>query len=1347
MSFGNAPARAPVDGLSKPMLDKTRPTGWHPLGMLMPAQHGNATRQFLDQDSYELTIANKYVFPSLLSYSVWGTYTNVLTSRCWPKIKLPEGVQQIGGQEMVYNVMPTTSVPKRGTVRYMSKQFKSWSGAIAQKGIGSQYEGSALNTEYGPQLIAMDIRAYAESIDQGMAINTAINMVNAAHRAPYIRSGNVFGRNVTQEIANELLYWGCIGLNQGRISREVENILNDAPNLNTLLMPDKCGDYIGSGGVQEIDIIIYAVNENKELIRTKSPDKLLARTSFAFGRVPGFEMTTFKLKNSGKVFQPLETVNQIGEVYFMYPEQHPARPGYYHPSVWDLYLYDQPRDGHTKVTGVQAVAESNIWQKKQAGYSHHLEKFTKMLNNPKNERGSINPNVLRQYPISRDLENAQQPYYLPAFFGNLDREHMNSNMFIEAVESIVSLLSYNGEGGKINLAEASDRLKNIDRVREIVEREPYNPAYWAEVARLNIDRSLGLSRDGSGNHVFVGSPTPDARVRSYDMKTPITEWTPNPHGGMDVPADIERFGKPAGMFSAPGLNTIRNMPSHPYSKIFGDAYNTLSLIGDGVRSILRMSSIFSPDEMPSNLPVNDVVQHVITALYGPRVPVFLAAPDNLVQETVAKQGLGSGIGLRGLSIPDVNKKRQEVTPGLIVSVNEPLLQILLARNDSNTVLNSLRDIIIQNTNDLGTMPAQSKVAYGRWLSTRLRKSVLDKKRGDLEMLAKMYVYLDQQTDSEVSAEIIRLVTETKGKNADSAGLDAKIGAIKVSLSDNAIERLAALYNSEASAGVKGASPQLVETYNNLVAVLQEIYKENPAIFAGKKTLKIDAADTSAGELSIGDSTQIRANLKNQFAEALEAFNNARQNLSAAITFESLTQGNSQGSSVATKTTQAGLVGARYFRTPMFFSHALLTTLTRHSMLWILPGDPVLNFSAHVAYGDLIPQAELNLPHYTQSKADVSDRPSSWADVSVFSRVALLSKAFDAPRRAAQSGSFGFNALSAGPIGDYIGYVGGSTADPVDPQGQPQIDPKWAALTQGPMTDRIKAAMEAYAHKPVHRFVALAFLTVPHYSLLSIVEMISKGVCLPFEMWLWRLFSRHLMGSILLLEAGIGSGANFYNGAKFTVGHDAETDVWHTRAVITTDAFAINPQNHRLIRNVQPRLYLGQHDCRFIASADDCADDKATMLRPSIISTLVPRGSHERARVPLSFIDSVPGQVIPGSKETMVVDPDGQHFPGAEYYGHYLFASLFEGHKAIKNWTSSPMAEDLTFAGDNKQNNHLAFVGFHVRYDYNNGFFTHDIPGNGHRAARRLNFPGAKDYLNGSGDYLMEPLPIAQYHLV
>jgi hypothetical protein len=239
-----------------------------------------------------------------------------------------------------------------------------------------------------------------------------------------------------------------------------------------------------------------------------------------------------------------------------------------------------------------------------------------------------------------------------------------------------------------------------------------------------------------------------------------------------------------------------------------------------------------------------------------------------------------------------------------------------------------------------------------------------------------------------------------------------------------------------------------------------------------------------------------------------------------------------------------------------------------------------------------------------------------------------------------------------------------------------------------------------------------------------------------------------MGSLLVMVSGPQSGMNPYNGAKYTTQHDGDRDVWHTRAVITTDALAIKPENHLLIRNIQPRLYAGGHDTRIVKDhTTELVDGVALTARPSIISTVVREGAHEEVLYPLSFIDKVPGQIIIGNMDYIQPDIKRQHFPSAHYYGYHVYGDLFADNKiAQASYQVTPIAEELNFSADTKSHNHLAFQGFQVRWDYIKEIFSRDIAGNGHRAPKKLNHPGAKDYLNGSGGLLGETLPIAQYGL-
>jgi hypothetical protein len=393
------------------------------------------------------------------------------------------------------------------------------------------------------------------------------------------------------------------------------------------------------------------------------------------------------------------------------------------------------------------------------------------------------------------------------------------------------------------------------------------------------------------------------------------------------------------------------------------------------------------------------------------------------------------------------------------------------------------------------------------------------------------------------------------------------------------------------------------------------------------------------------------------------------------------------------------------------------------------------------------ESKWRIPHYLQSQTNATPTIQGWHESGIYHRVGLLSGAYNGagggagPVRSAQ----GFVQSGQGLLETELEAAAAAAGDP----GAAMVRPNFSHILRGPMSERIALVNGRYAQRPVHRLVAFAFLNTPLKSLATIVELVGRGLHVPIEVWLWRLFSRHLMGSFELMVSGLQSGANFYNGAKFTISHDGDRDMYHTRAVITTDAHPIRPGNHRLIRNVQPRLYAGGHDERIITGIRDIRNEISLHARPSIIPTIVPPHSHDLVLWPVSFVNQVPGQIISGNPDYLLPDMERQNFPGASYYGLKVFGEVFAADtRLLMQYSFTPSPEQISFAGDARQPNHLAFRGYHIRADPRTGQFVREVMGNGHRAPRRLNHPGAKDYLNGSGGLLVgDPAPIAQYGLL
>lgn len=1357
-----APSMMPADRMQLQQFDKTFPSNYLPSGALLPSYHGNPTRQFLDQDSYELTIGNRLVLPALLSYSVWSTSTNVLTSRCWPKIKLPEGVQMITQTEFTYNVVPVTRVPKRGTVRFMSKSTKSLSIALTQKGIGSIYEGSALNTAYGPQLIAMDIRAYAESVDQGQAINTAMGIVNAAHTSNLLKPAFPYGRNLSQDIAAELPRWAAAGVNPNAITNELEDMLSSNPAFDTVLRPDKMSRYFeGLGGIgKEIDITLFALDKNNEYVRAISPDKLIAGASLFNGSLAVFDMTQFKTKNTAKSFQPLECLNTIGEVYFMYPEDHPGKPGVFNSSILDTYLFDEPRDGFGKITALEVIRRGKIWD--QQGYdSDFMAYFGNVKKSLSNLRDDSTPLV---FPITVDKKSGP---FLPRFWGNLSRRFMTTDQLSNTIESVVSQATYNTSGGNLPLTSAHEQIRQLDRLRETIEHEPYRADYWEEVARLNISRSVL-------NGAFVGTKTNKARAAAYDSKQ-IREWTANPLGALDIPANKGA----AGLFSAAGLKTLAANKSHPLSEIASKSYGFLSAMTSSIFNTLRYSAIFGTTEMPVNLPMDDQVQLALTAIYGPRIPVFLAAPDRLIQSVVGTRNVIQPIDdrkeLRLLGVVpatpslDGNFSVKLASGGLYntISANDVVMVQLPAGVWITLDASKWSWGAIAKKYNADLSSPTYRWMYGRFSELATSETSNDEIKAQVEQIVKIVIIANNDPADKIPQDLHelaqKLITTSKISKAESAKLlGLNIRGEQSYVNDRYKEIL-----TVRDAKNIGNEPNIL-AYNRLTRALKTVEEEKGAAYLANTVIGVRAsADMRRLDADAVDELEITRAAKAELKAAIDA-------LTYAGLVVNVTKDVAVSSNESALVTALDIKGAAYFRTPMFFSYSLLESLESITAPWILPGDINNNFDS-VVVGDqqgVIGVSQWNIPHVVQSRHDARGLVTEhWRDVGIFSRIGLISKAYDnvqsQTHHAAGSGfdamdidevvNQGFDAppQSRGPLMDTFhlhqgGKKNADTRKRADAHVSvvAQAGGLYESIFHGPMLDNIDYVMTTYESQPVHLLTGLAFLNTPMNTVPHIVDAVRHNVRLPFEMWIWRLFSRHMMGSLLVMVSGPSSGMNPYNGAKYTVQHDGDRDVWHTRVVITTDALAIKPENHQLIRNIQPRLYAGGHDCAIVRDAKtELKEEVPLNKRPSILATIVPEGSHEKVLFPLSYINRVPGQIIIGNGDYLQPDLDRQNFPSSHYYGQYLHSYLFESDKAAHaGYAVTPMPAELNYSADSKTNNHLAFQGYQVRWDYITEKFTREIVGNGHRAPRKLNHPGAKDYLNGSGGLLGEPLPIAQFDL-
>jgi hypothetical protein len=914
------------------------------------------------------------------------------------------------------------------------------------------------------------------------------------------------------------------------------------------------------------------------------------------------------------------------------------------------------------------------------------------------------------------------------------------------------------------------------------------------------------------------------------------------------------------MFSAAGLLTVANMPDHPDQENAELAYKFLNALVTKMRTIMHSSALFTTSEMPVNMPKDDPVEVALRALFGPRAPIYLAAPAGMIQTAaVGEQHQATSSELREAALATGQITVVGLTAGSLAAGarGEPTIfaaqdaigakhyyftlssgaiveTTAAAFNAAVAAKSPLTTNAILNSAVLGVAGIDDRVFGSQWeaildpevagaartqLASELRaylagriyaRLATDDPASDPQYLTviKLASYLLRQLVvgsfnlavlREQVAALLHPRAKGKGKEDDdkliAALRDASNGEDIVNSVRNA-DRLKAILVAFSASPADQFSTALVIATDTLANDVATIARSLPTgalsnyyvpINAAARPIYLAASTQPLIQGAFGGAPLARVPLVDQqsylthLAEAQAAFHAANAG-QAAISGSSAAQG--RGLSTPAGVGGLDLAAARYYRAPMHFSLTLLASSARHATPWILPGDATKQFHEPLARGtgtSELPAAQWRqLPHYVQSQASAAPVPTAWHDMGAYHRIATLSGAFGGVRSSvsrsavpsAQPGMFSGASViegesqqlfrSPGAMDDAHLSIHGSHAH--GPLGQGHFAGPSTSYTaaggvvpsqafreifRGPMLQHMAQVQALYEYQPVHRLAAMAFLHQPIQSLYVAQEMISAGIWLPLEIWAARPFSRHTMGSFLCMVSGLRSGANFYNGAKYTVAHDGDTDMYHTRAVLTTDAHAIRPENHRLLRNVQPRNYAGGHDAKWILRIEDIAPAKPLLSRPSVMSFLCPRRSHEIVRFPISVIDLVPGQIVSGQPDYIAPDMKAQHFPGADYYGGRVWQDVFHDATSVLQFQAAtgPHAKTIEFSADSRTPNNLLFLGWHARCDPSSGKFTIEVAGNGHRAPRRFNFPGAKDYLGGQGGYLtLDPPPLASFGL-
>ncbi len=1286
--------------------------GYDPDRLLYPEETGNGDRRFNSRNYHEITQDLTQILTGQYNLRTWVTNMTALF-KLWPKIKLPEGVHVIKGSVFNYDVMPQNEVPQRGTIRFMSKTTTEYQLAISQKGIGSRIHGSILDDPVrGPRVIMQELDAYAESTALGMSWNTAMNAVNAAFQHSLHQAGTTFKRNYALKMANELNIYGSSGAHPGRLETVIREELSDNPRFDMVFVDDS-SEHLFSGGspgaILRVPMFSYSDGRFLEL---ESNEVISPIATMRGGAVSVVEMPAFSIHQRHHRMQALESDVTIGEYYADdQTEQYGVASGTpFSPKHNNVVLYDQEANTWRVVRFNQVLEYGHVWDPSGVGYHPDMISFVGGLNK-KGVSPTNNRNTPLQYPVAHAKGRAgtNGEYYLPEFIGNLSEEHLSDHLLLEMIETGVDALTL-GTQNRTLFADAKADISVVDRIRRAIEGLGYDAAAFESIAAANIERSVVQNDDGK--FIFRGERTPADRIIPESDMVPILEWAPNDYGGLDVPAGT----KAVGMFSAAGIQTLAYTPGHPLQQEAAQAYEFLEMLSKRMYEIFGLGAVMDPKSTSPHLHNDDPVQCVLDAVFGRRIPLFLAAPAALISGPVTLGSLSNTVS---------------VTIGgevlSVISTGNPEDGIMLEERDGSIrVLESPSGVAIAITGGPEAVQPNSAffvdsfiaefLAPDRGTALSSNNDVSAENRAALISFRRQFVakLLSLKTNRIQWIRMSRGLVLSKGKSTNFvAATKAWFGTKRTTAEKTEYLDKTDLSKDDAQA-LMTALDTYVETngrtYSRLPDADRAIVDANSAAY-GELTNLFAAVIERAGVPGVSyfysEDTTLIVGGSNTRVNIYSLMEDDEKD--TVVTLLSAIGGSSSfGVFIVSGGLRRGsgdanvhdVFTARFYRSPLNATLKMLRQAASFKAPWIHPADPSESFNTFVKLS-----SNDDLPAIFTSE----DHENWLLNTQVNFKPVL-------PSSSGANNDFFLDWLR-------VAYQGSRSETII--QG----------ATRGSMQRRLMIVRASFHMNMVKRLIGVVILLQTHTSLHEMRSMAERGVMQPFSLCLWRLNSKGRFSDVLLAKSGPESGVNLWNNAKVMTAWDGTRNDVQIRVTINTDAHVIRPENHRLLGPIKPRGYIGGHNVRVIKSPAVLGNGMREEHRPAVIVTVVPRGHMETRADPVSFINNVPALVDRKSLTPLEADLNRQYWSGGDFYGKHVYGMWFSRENTLR-FDGIPRLEMTRFKAASHKHNHLAWRGYQGRFNVVTRMYDREVVGTGHRADPRMNSPGARAYFNGQDPILV-----------
>lgn len=1300
--------------------------------VLWPQYVGNQDRPVVHRQYYDVIEDVAVILEETFRIRTWVLSASPLLYG-WPKVRLRDGVKVLKGVREYYNAHPMTEVPMEGTVRTMSMQLIEYNLTMSQKGIGARMHGAVLERPEGAETLSKHMDAFAESAMMTMALQTAMKMVSTAWRQGVLSVGNEKGGMAySRRVYNQLQMYAVLGKDTREVVRVVDELLSDNPEFNTIYLPDRTDVYFNTNIVPQVIAVPQFTYNGVGYEQIESTQTLQPISTLKGGAVTVLPMTKFSVYSANHEYQPLETTITIGEVYVddQNMQLTPNQGVHYSGAMQDIYLWSHNVDFWRKVKFEDGLANSFVWNTSNndsTGYSQQMLGFLEtLIKNGSRPNDLLDAKLPLTYPVAETRANhpikSKDKFFLPSLIGNLNEEHLTTDTLDDMINSYVNGLRNNANFVDIFGAQGS-AMESLEAIRTEIEGLEYDAESLERMARLNISKRGNAFVNAQGRAAFSGTYTPRNRIPKNSRMQPIVEWAPNAYGSLDIDTQTH----PIGMFNAAGIETIAKTQGHPLQQQAERAHRFLTRLAQHHFEIFTLTGNMTAKthNISPHLHRDSRSQVVLDAIYGRRIPAFLAAPMSLVQPQQAAN-MPSSVSILDVSgessvlLTTGNPDDGFITTGAAdarvfwtpmgalftisgeVNLNRysPKETILgldqLVANihkaiDTDSVINDA-------TKSLGQQTASTLLIE---LSRSFIQSALGaKKTADRELLTKLYLTLVQELKTgnvdKVNAGLSILnksLNRSRRTDADAAigdkvPDDAKQQAVQTIIQNAMQQQYATVLSAPES--------KLAEAYqvfqNTTDTAIREYMAQDGAVrplngfyYSADGNVTVENAVNLATAAGIDDAT------KDAIGTALNAI---RTQLGVNANVADLVRIQKKG---ATDATFQDLQTARYYRAPLNFTMNLLKTVAQPNIVpWIVPADPTRHFDAPL---------------------DVNDE-------------AAVAALMDHPYLVYSQGVVDPDHLMRPSSENYLVGLDATFHDLVVAYG---VDDAKTMLANGPglgqIHDLLWYVRREYFASPLKRLAGLSILMTPHDRIDAIRQIHRHNILVPFDILYWRLWSTHKMGDMLAMRAGVQAGINMFGHERMMVARDNTRDSVRIRATMDMESHPIDPSLHALAGPIQTRGYVGGHDAELVTSPSQLRTENRDIRdMPSVIATINVRGQGATREYPLSFVNLTPGR-FDSSHEPRPTNPNRQYWSGAPFYA-MVYQGYFNRKYLEKFDGNSRSVEPISYFRNAQRRNHLAFRGSHVRYQPKTGLFQREIPGNGHRADAQFNAPGAKDYFNG-----------------